>query len=441
MSLGAGRAMAIGLAALAWLGAAPLRAESPTSWRDLLPVVDDGLGTRLSEKDAVARALANSRQVEALENDVAVAARRRESAGVLKNPTLRVRDISSEYLRDRFDELSVGLRWQPPRLGDLRESEAEADLDVTEARVEAARARLEAAARVRHTYAELILIEQLVRIRTERLELETRRLDLVERMKNLGQRSIVYFAKARLRHGESRSELSRLVQKRNETRRDLVRRVGLALDELPVVSAEALPERLAALDDLQRVGFRSRPEGDLVHQRKELAAAQYTAERFKRLPWPTFVEVDYHLDYAGQGADWVELSFGISLPLFDWNTGAIRATELEVARKETRSAALAERLETEIQDRYAAWRDALLDWQLSTADAEALVASAEAIIAGATAHGTLPSDEVLELQLAIQDAREIVCNKRFELAEALTELMLAVGVVDADALVLGATGP
>jgi len=439
MRTGAVRGAAIVLATLLAFEGTTLRAATPVSWRSLLPAVDEGEGTRILERQAVESALANSRQLESLEADVAIAEGRRESAGAFKNPSLRVQDVSSEYLRDRFDKLSLGLRWRPPRLGELREDEAEADLDVTKARVEAATARLEAAARVRHTYAELVLIEQLVRIRTERLTLEDERLSLVERMKNLGQRSIVYFTKARMRHGEARSDLSRLVQKRNETRRDLLRRTGLPLDATPVLVAEALPEALLSQDDLLRVTLRNRPEGELVQQRKELASAQYTAERFKRLPWPTFVQLDYHVD--DRDPDWVELSFGVELPLFDWNTGAVRSTELEVARKEARSAALAERLEIELGDRYAAWRDALLAWQLATADAEVQVTHAQAIIDGATTHGTLPPDEVLELRIAVHDAREIVCEKRFELAEALNELLLTVGVVDPAAILPGASVP
>jgi outer membrane protein TolC len=402
-------------------------AGSEIGWRELIPVIDDvSNGQALSETDAVQRALQTSRQLEALDNDVAIAEGRRESAGALRNPQLRVRDLSTEYLHDNFNQLTLGLRWWLPRLGDTREQVEKAEFKVTEARVEAARTRLDVAARVRHSYAELVYLEQVVLIRSARLALESRRLELVERMKDLGQRSVVYFTKARMRLGESRSELSRLEQRRNETRRDLARRVGLAVDAVPRVLAEPLPEQVASLDQLLVVASGHRPEEALVRQRRALALAQYERERLKRVPWINFVQANYHVDSTDR--DWGELMLGIDLPLFNWNTGAIRATELDVARKETRSAALAERLENELRDRYAAWRDALLDWQLSTADAETLVSNARAIIEQAQVHETLPSDEVVEMQLAVEDAREIVCTKRFRLAEALIDLMRTVGV-------------
>jgi len=211
--------------------------------------------------------------------------------------------------------------------------------------------------------------------------------------------------------------------------------VGLPVDAVPSVVADTLPEALLPVDRLLTVAQAHRPEEQLVRQRKALALAQFDRERSKRIPWFDFVQANYHVE--AKGWDWGELMVGLDLPLFDWNTGAIRATELDVARKETRSAALAERLENELRDRHAAWRDALLDWQLSRTDAEALVANARAIIEQARVHGTVPADEVYELQIAVQDAREIVCTKRFELAEALTELMLTVGADDAGTLVDG----
>ena len=427
-------ALVVGLLACPALHAAP----PAVSWRELVPTIDTRGGDTLTEADAVTRALQSSRQIEAFDNDVDLAEGERDSAGALRNPQLRVQDLSTEYVRDRFDQLSVGLRWKLPRLGEARQVREEAELKVTEARVDAAQARLEVAARVRRTYAELVYLEQLVRVRAERLGLESSRLELVERMKDLGQRSVVYLTKARMRLGQSRSELSRLEQRRNETRRDLARRVGLPLDAAPAVVVETLPESVLPLDRLLPTAAVHRPEQAVVTQRRELALARFDAERFKRVPWFNFVQASYHA--KARDPDWGELAFGIDLPLFDWNTGAIRASELDVARKETRSAALAERLENELRDRYAAWRDALLDWQLSTADAEALVTNARAIIDQAQVHGTVPADEVFELQIAVQDAREIVVTKRYELALALAELMLTAGVEGVADLVDGADG-
>ena len=123
--------------------------------------IDTRGGDTLTEADAVTRALQSSRQIEAFDNDVDLAEGERDSAGALRNPQLRVQDLSTEYVRDRFDQLSVGLRWKLPRLGEARQVREEAELKVTEARVDAAQARLEVAARVRRTYAELVYLEQL----------------------------------------------------------------------------------------------------------------------------------------------------------------------------------------------------------------------------------------------------------------------------------------
>jgi len=378
----------------------------------------------LGNSEAVELALEQSRELRSLLTNVDIAEEQASSNNAISNPEIRIRDISTEYIRDGFDDLEVGLRWRPPALGefDLRRSQGQVRLG--ERNVRADRFRDELAARVRRTYANLVMLEELSEIAGNRVATEVRRLSLVERMKDLGRRSIVYYTKARMWLAESRTGLSRVEQRLRQTRRRLARLTGV--QQSFAVRSEPLPGIILSEEALWRVVAANRPEIDLVKQRKALAEARYDRERFRLIPWFSFVEASYHIEASR--TDWAELVLGIELPLFNFNRGNIRATRMAMARKEDQSSAQMERLQSRVRNRYALYREARLDWQLSSKDTKSLIAEVEDIIRQTHKHDTVPPDEVLELELTVLDARRILARKRRDVAHALYELCLELGV-------------
>ncbi len=380
-------------------------------------------GDTLTLAQAMEKAKASSRQLDSLRTRLEIARSRLDGVTWVQNPELRVRDISSEYITDRFDDIEVGLRW---RLRDLGETEVERQrrrVRVSAVEVEAARAEQRLVARVRRAYARLVFSEALFELRSERLKTETARLGLVDELVKLGRRSVVYQAKARLWLGEARSDLMRIKQGRNEARRALARLIGV--DEAVSVSSEPLAFVKLSEEELAAIAAARRPEARHMRTRIDLAQARYERERLRNVPWPTFVEARYHHDTNNQ--DRVELLFGLGLPIFDWNREDTKAFALAVDRKEARSAALGEQLDEELSEAHAVYREALLDWELTSAESRALIDQTEGIAERAKGHGTLPPDEILELRLLVLETKELLLRKRYALDRALAELLYAVG--------------
>lgn len=384
----------------------------------------------LEEKKAVEMALDNSRELAALNINVQIANHRLDSAGWVDNPEFRLRDISTKYISDEFDEIQMGLRWSPPRLGELSEDKQEARVRIAERKVLALRLRQDLIRRVRRVYATLVMLEELAELAENRVEFETERLGKVEKMVELGQRSVVYFTKAKMWHKESENERTGIVQRRNATRRKLKKYTGASYDFK--VESRELERAPLNLEMLLSVGFEKRPEIDLAAKTKQLAVVQYRMERLRPLPWFNFVELSYHLEEKKE--DWGELMVGIDLPLFNWNLGNINATELAVEKKESEGEAVRERIEIEVTESFNVYREYLFDWESTREDASAMIAKAEEIIAESERHNTLRPDEVLELKLMILESKKLLCEKRRRMVHAMFDLFYALGIESRDQL-------
>ncbi|NOZ00586.1 MAG: TolC family protein [Deltaproteobacteria bacterium] len=391
----------------------------------------------LTESDAVELAVIHSRELASLATGVEIARRRLDSNNAINNPEVRIRDVSTDYIRKGFDDLEVGLRWRPPGLGEFGLKENKARVRVAQGEVRAGRFRDRLVARVRRTYADLVVLEEQVSIARERVETETRRLVLVEGMKDLGRRSIVYYTKARMWLAESRTDLTRLRHRLNQTKRKLARLTGI--NNAFTVRPDPIPVVKLSEEDLWRLAGANRPEFELVRRRIALALSEYDRERFRLIPWFSFVELSYHVE--ADRTDWGELVLGIELPLFNFNRGNIRATELAVNRKEDQSSAMTEKLRVQVRDRFAAYQEARLDWDLSSKDTRKLIGEVKGLIGQANKHDTIPPDEVLELELTVLEARRILSQKRKILAHALIDLCLALGVEDPGLLAGEASKP
>ncbi len=374
---------------------------------------------------AIEKAIQNNRELALMKTRIEIGRGRLRSSDGVDNPEFRISNISTGYITDEFDELELGLRWRPPRIGEMAEKREEARLRLWERKVEADQFAIELVTRVRYTHADVLLHEELVKIEKQRLEIETKRLALVEKMKDLGRRSIVYYTKARMWLAESRSEYSREVQRRNQARRHLGRLTGIR-KPVSVPKNGELPKVELSLEELQEIAYRSRPITKLLEPSLELARAQYNAERFMLIPWFSYLEVSYHME--DRDMDWGELMFGLELPLFNWNIGNIKATKKRINRKRQQSEAVSERIEDQVRIRYNRYQEAILDWELSSKDGKEVISITEELLGDAGQHKTLPADEILELKLTIADTKKLLAEKRHRLAYTLADLLSAVGV-------------
>ena len=378
----------------------------------------------LTTEEAVGLALGNSRQLESLGIMVEIQECRSHAAGWIDNPELRFRNLSTRTVDGDFDELEIGLRWRPPALGEAAEERQQDQVLLWERKLQAQRARDWLASRVRRACADVIMYRELVRIASDRVDNETRRIAQIETMVDLGRRSIVYYTKAKTTVSDARNDYSRRLRALSDEERRLRRLTG-ARSHIEVVF-EPLPEVETTQDQLLAIAYAHRPEVWLVAARQQLAVRRHERERRRRIPWLSFVEVSHHREQGPKDRN--ELMFGVELPLFGRNGGRVKAAQLGIARKEAQSLAIRESIEDEVYDTYSAYTEARLAWQLARDDGHLLIAEASRVIAEATTHGTVPADEVLELERAILDTQVMVAQRRRELAHAICFLYYALGI-------------
>ena len=402
------------------LGAAPAMSSDPgaVAARSAAP---DTL--ELTTEEAVALALRNSRQLQSLSTRVDIQ-RHRLSSTWVDNPELRIRNLSTRSADERLDELVVALRWRPPELGEVAEERQRAHVELWERKVEAGRTRDWLASRVRYACADVIMYRELVAIAADRVDNENRRIAQIKTMVDLGRRSIVYYTNARTIVQEARNEHTRnLLALADEERR--LQRLTSASSAIAVVFEEAAPvpgpER-----ELLEIAYTHRPEIRLVQERQQLAVDRDARERRRRWPQLTFVEASHHRE---QGAgDRQEFRFGVNVPLFGRNGGRARATRLGIARNEIQALAIRERIADEVHDTFAAYGEARLAWQQAITAGRTVIGEASRVIGEASAHGTVPADEMLELERAILDTRATMARRRRGLAHAIGFLYYTLGV-------------
>ncbi len=381
--------------------------------------------TVLTEQQVIELALKCSRKLQSLGTNVAIADYRLKSSGWLRNPELRISEVSTRYYTEEFDELEVGLRFRLPRLGELGEEKQEARVDLWDRKVEEARYRQEFIARVRKDYADVLMYDQLAEIAKNRVAKADERIVIIEKLVQLGRRTIVYYTKAKMWHAESKNDLALALQNQGLARRKLAKRTRMP-EDTPLAPQE-LPEVTQELDDLIKLAYENRPEIGLVQQRIELAYKQQKFEYLKLIPWFNFIDLSYHVEKQRR-EDWGEFRAGINLPLFDWNIGNIKATNLAVKKKEDESEAIRESIAEEVRAAYIKYKDLLLDWKTFNASAEELIANATALVSEARQHETLMPDEVVEMEWTIFDTQKLLAEKRREVAHALADLYFAIGI-------------
>lgn len=381
----------------------------------------------LTEKEALQAALKNSRNLESFNTAVQIAQYRLNSSGWIRNPEFRVRDVSTKYYTEGFDEIQYGLRWRFPSLGELGERKQDARVRLSERQVQAIRYQNQVIVRVRKSWANVLFYDQLTNLEHERLSLENQRISVIEKMVEIGERTIVYFTKAKMWFSQSQNDYIRTLQKQRLERRQLSKRSGIPEDIQ--LAPQNIAEVKVDLDTLISIALKNRPEINFVEQRIILAEKQEKLELYKLFPWPSFVEVSYHREKKRLN-DWGELMFGINLPIFNLNLGNIKATDLGVKRKQDELDAIREEIEYEVRDAYNIYMDLLLDWKNYNREAKRMIENAKEVIEQAKIHETLMSDEVFEMELTIIETEKILAEKQRDLAHALFDLYFVLGIED-----------
>jgi len=381
----------------------------------------------LTEAEMVAMTLEKSNKLKAMATSVEIAGYRLKSARNIPNPEIRLNDITEESYASEFDETRIGLRIRFPELGEMGEDRQDAMVRLWERKNEELLYRQELVAEARRDFFSVILHDQLKELAGKKVAIEENRLKVIEEMVRVGTRSIVYYTKAKMRHVDSINDYSREVQSQIEARRKLSKRTGVNIN-IPVMETD-LPEVTVGIDRLIEIAFEKRPEIQLVRQRIGLASKENRRELMKLLPQLNFIQYNHHIE-TNSKADWGELALGVEVPLFNWNYGNIKAASLAVQKKEQELAAVEETVEYQVRAAFTEYEDLLLDWKNFIYESENLMAESARVIEQAKQHQTLLMDEVMEMEMTILETQAIIAQKKKDLADALLDLCITLGVED-----------
>jgi hypothetical protein len=382
----------------------------------------------LNERDAVKKALGHSRQLDALKTEVRVLEVRAGCTSCnLRNPEVRLADISTKYFYadpSVNKQFRVGLRWHPPKLGEVGVNKQREKVKLWEKKVDEDVYRRKLVAEVRRTYAELAFIEQSRDLVAQQTALEERRNTAVQRLVGMGQKALLDQIKGRRRLIKAREEMSKLSRRYLEAKSRLRELTG---EKREITAAFTEPtEPVPDLQKLHAQAVKNRRDFALTEERAKLTNLRYSEARYAQIPWFSFIEADYHHESAN--LDWGELRFGIDLPLFSWGSAALDSTAMAKSASSQYQEATVESIDRNVSAALGAYQEALAEWQSLKAEAESFVPGTEGLVSQARQQPSVPISDVIDLEVSTIELRQMVLEARFDLAKASIKLCEAVGV-------------
>lgn len=304
---------------------------------------------------AIALAKKNSTRRLALEASLAAAEANIAAADRRKNPEFRVSQLRlDEHLRDNA-QARTSLRFFPDRPGAV-------GADIAEARANHARAlanlRLKEQAieaDVRWAFDDVTLLDAEIEV-TKKIA-QTRQTLAAQLQARVAASTATALDEAlvELSSVEADADLERHEARRREARGLLFDCLGIPPDSTVEVIGDAPlswpPTPLPSEKVLVERALRSSPEVAVAAAKIDATDARFFAERAKRLPWFTFLEVGYEFSpKTTQGLGWT-FQGGMDLPIFDTNTNGIAASNAAKTAAERAFEAEVERIIRDVRGR------------------------------------------------------------------------------------------
>ena len=324
--------------------------ESPDMAR---PGVD--LSDGLSADEAVALALARNPSLIALEKGRAVAQAYVSQSSLPPSPEVRVgvSDIAADPDGLGSRRTNVGLRWSPPRPGELglKSAIARSKVDEVSGSIGVAKQRLVAEVRLLHQT--IALIEEQIRIAEQTLRLHEEILVTVGAQLAAGTKSSLDQSLAELSVADARAvperyKLERRLQiSRLAAKLDLPRSYEVKLqtggDQLDYRPPQFEREQLIASALEHRMELKT---ADARCTQAQLASK---AARRERYPWISFTQINRRLGAADDPSAW-GFQVGVEIPVFRWRSDALEATSAALSQCRLEQQALKAAIASEIDE-------------------------------------------------------------------------------------------
>jgi outer membrane protein TolC len=226
------------------------------------------------------------------------------------------------------------LTWSPPRPGERNARIRKGQAHVEEVRSLVSEQEWALALEVRKAYYTALAFQERERLATVSLKLQKRVLEFYEEKQKLGDASRLDLNLARLAYGDGAREQRTIANEFGRAFQELNRLLGLPpLYEVTLHTPAANLEyrRVSAdLTTLEAQMLDQRPDLQAAKQEYEQAEQAVRIARYEKWPWFQFGS-SYRREETegGRIANWFGPVFGLELPVFNFNRGAIMSAEAE----------------------------------------------------------------------------------------------------------------
>jgi outer membrane protein TolC len=297
------------------------------------------LSDGLSSDEAVAVGLFLNPGVRAFRRERGVAEGDVVAAGALANPELEVTWLHIEHLTRSLatSGFDVGLRWSPPRPGEIGAKRARAEARLAEVRAQIAEEEWKLAADIRKAHAALWAASERRRFADAALALQGRVRTFLRDKRDLGDASRLEANLIELEYFETVREREAIITEDERTRQELNRLLGIPPRTEITLQADDLGSRVLKLQPgvLETVMVDRRPDLRAAREEYEQAQQQLRLAHIQRIPWIRFGPA-YERDGSAEEGMVNKLGFGVGfeIPLANLNRGELQ--RLDAARERLR---------------------------------------------------------------------------------------------------------
>ncbi len=285
----------------------------------------------LTADAAVALAKARSAKLAALAARAAAAAALVDVAGRLPNPEVQVQNLRLDQVLSGKPRERTSIRMPIPRPGEIDARVAAAKADEAEARAAFHAEEMALEGDVRWLFDDVLLLEAQIEAAGAVVAAREAVAAQMKARLDAAQATALDEAMAAITAVEAVEDRTELAGRRAAVRAALFVQLGLPADAEVRVTGERPdawpPPPLPDERTLVEAALRVRPEIEVAAARVDATGARAFAERAKRWPWLTFVELGYEVGPGIPEGQGFTLQAGIELPILDTNRKGVVAAD------------------------------------------------------------------------------------------------------------------
>lgn len=413
--------------------AAPADPPSLRPAADAAAVVSDEAG--LTVEQAVAIALRDNPELQAVRKGRAVAEGEIRSATALTNPTLQLQLLHAQ------DSTQLGwgalLKWMPPQPVTLLARRDQARAHLTDVGQQVAELEWTLGMQVRSVFATLLELREQTRIATTALAMRKRVTALVRTQVQRGRSTRIDQNLADLALLDAQRELDDIELRTTQAQLRLHALLGkVGLEPLPLkgaIAAEIKPVTGIDAEKFVERALAARPALKAAQARITFREQGVRLERSRVIPWFE-LSGRYRMNSSQRFPHDVQLGLELSLPILNANGGPIAVAKAELDREQAQVQALAQAVRQSV---YAATGELLIRQRLlvrSQREVLPVLVEHERLLEAALRGAELDLVGLLSSEQSILRGRRQHSEARLGYEQALIALQAAVGVPLAELL-------